>query len=111
MCDSNGAIYKGRKEGMNKYKDEFGIETKARTLGDAMVGINEDEIQLLMAERGISAAMKPAMANAERKIKIGAPRNAMIAMRTTKNNSIYLSFPVFKNDEIPDRARWTEMIR
>ncbi len=38
MCDSNGAIYKGRKEGMNKYKDEFAVETKARTLADAMVG-------------------------------------------------------------------------
>lgn len=38
MCDSNGAIYKGRKEGMNKYKDEFAVETKARTLGDAMKG-------------------------------------------------------------------------
>lgn len=38
MCDSNGAIYKGRTAGMNKYKDEFAIETKARTLTDAMVG-------------------------------------------------------------------------
>lgn len=38
MCDSNGVIYKGRKEGMNKYKDEFAIETKARTLADAMNG-------------------------------------------------------------------------
>lgn len=38
MCDSNGAIYKGREKGMNKYKDEFAVETKARTLGDAMVG-------------------------------------------------------------------------
>ena len=37
MCDSNGAIYKGRKEGMNKYKEEFAIETKARTLADAFV--------------------------------------------------------------------------
>jgi malate dehydrogenase (oxaloacetate-decarboxylating)(NADP+) len=38
MCDSNGAIYKGRKEGMNKYKDEFAVDTKARTLGDALKG-------------------------------------------------------------------------
>lgn len=37
MCDSNGAIYKGREKGMNKYKDEFAVETKARTLADAMV--------------------------------------------------------------------------
>ena len=38
MCDSNGAIYKGRTTGMNKYKDDFAVETKARTLADAMVG-------------------------------------------------------------------------
>ncbi len=37
MCDSNGAIYKGRTSGMNKYKDEFAVNTKARTLADALV--------------------------------------------------------------------------
>jgi len=36
MCDSKGVIYLGRKEGMNKYKDAFAIETKARTLTDAL---------------------------------------------------------------------------
>ena len=38
MCDSQGAIYKGRTSGMNKYKDEFAVETKARTLADALNG-------------------------------------------------------------------------
>jgi len=38
MCDSKGVIYKGRKEGMNKYKEEFAIETDKRTLDDAMDG-------------------------------------------------------------------------
>lgn len=37
MCDSKGVIYKGRTEGMNKYKEFFAAETKARTLADAMV--------------------------------------------------------------------------
>ena len=37
MCDTKGVIYKGRTEGMNKYKSEFAIETEARTLKDAMV--------------------------------------------------------------------------
>lgn len=36
MVDSKGVIYKGRTEGMNKYKDAFAVETKARTLADAM---------------------------------------------------------------------------
>ena len=37
MCDSKGVIYKGRGKGMNKYKDEFAVDTDKRTLGDAMV--------------------------------------------------------------------------
>lgn len=38
MCDSKGVIYKGREAGMNKYKEEFAVETDARTLEEAMVG-------------------------------------------------------------------------
>jgi len=37
MLDSKGVIYKGR-DGLNKYKEEFAIETDARTLEDAMKG-------------------------------------------------------------------------
>jgi len=36
MVDSKGVIFKGRTDGMNKYKDFFANETKARTLADAM---------------------------------------------------------------------------
>ncbi len=38
MCDSKGVIYKGRTAGMNEYKEEFAVETDARTLEDAMKG-------------------------------------------------------------------------
>ena len=38
MCDSKGVIHKGRTDGMNKYKDFFASDTKARTLADAMKG-------------------------------------------------------------------------
>ncbi len=38
MCDTKGVIYKGRKEGMNSYKERFAAETEARTLADAFVG-------------------------------------------------------------------------
>ena len=38
MCDTKGVIYKGRREGMNSYKERFAAETKARTLADALVG-------------------------------------------------------------------------
>ncbi|MBU0536262.1 MAG: NAD-dependent malic enzyme [Nanoarchaeota archaeon] len=38
MCDTKGVIYKGRKEGMNKYKEGFAAETDARTLAEAIKG-------------------------------------------------------------------------
>ena len=38
MVDSKGVIYKGRTEGMNKYKERFAVETELRTLSEAMIG-------------------------------------------------------------------------
>ncbi|MBC8174135.1 MAG: NADP-dependent malic enzyme [Candidatus Marinimicrobia bacterium] len=38
LCDSKGVLYKGRKEGMNKYKEQFAVDTDLRTLEEAMVG-------------------------------------------------------------------------
>ncbi len=38
MCDSKGVIFKGRTERMNKYKEEFAVDTDKRTLADALNG-------------------------------------------------------------------------
>lgn len=38
MCDTKGVIYKGRKEGMNIYKEGFVVDTDKRTLEDALKG-------------------------------------------------------------------------
>ncbi len=38
LVDRTGVIYKGRNEGMNEWKEKFAIETKCRTLKDAMDG-------------------------------------------------------------------------
>jgi malate dehydrogenase (oxaloacetate-decarboxylating)(NADP+) len=38
MVDTQGVIYKGRKEGMNPYKERFAVETKLRTLAEAIEG-------------------------------------------------------------------------
>ncbi|MEI7485353.1 MAG: NADP-dependent malic enzyme [Ignavibacteriota bacterium] len=38
LCDTKGVVYKGRKDGMNKYKDYFAQDTELRTLADAMKG-------------------------------------------------------------------------
>lgn len=40
MCDTKGVIYKGRKEGMNEFKEVYMSDTKARTLSEAFVGVD-----------------------------------------------------------------------
>ena len=37
-CDTMGVIFKGRTSGMNKWKEEFACDTKARTLAEALKG-------------------------------------------------------------------------
>ena len=68
MCDSKGVLYQGREEGMNQWKSAHAIETKARTLQDAMVGADvflglsikdalNPEMLLTMADKPIIFAM------------------------------------------------------
>ena len=38
LCDTKGVVYRGRSDGMNQWKSAHAVETKARTLTDAMVG-------------------------------------------------------------------------
>ncbi len=38
LCDTKGVIYEGRKEGMNQWKSGFAVNTKARSLADALQG-------------------------------------------------------------------------
>jgi malate dehydrogenase (oxaloacetate-decarboxylating)(NADP+) len=38
LCDTKGVVYRGRTEGMNQWKSAHAVETKARSLADAMVG-------------------------------------------------------------------------
>jgi malate dehydrogenase (oxaloacetate-decarboxylating)(NADP+) len=38
LCDTKGVVYRGRTEGMNQWKSAHAVETKARSLAEAMVG-------------------------------------------------------------------------
>ena len=38
LVDTKGVVYVGRKDGMNKYKEYFAVDTEDRTLADAMKG-------------------------------------------------------------------------
>ncbi len=36
MVDTKGVIYKGRKEGMNSWKEDLAVDTECRSLSDAV---------------------------------------------------------------------------
>jgi malate dehydrogenase (oxaloacetate-decarboxylating)(NADP+) len=55
MCDSKGVIYKGRKEGMNPYKERYAVETDKRTVAQALEGA--DAFVGVSVKDGITAAM------------------------------------------------------
>jgi malate dehydrogenase (oxaloacetate-decarboxylating)(NADP+) len=38
LCDTKGVIYRGRREGMNQWKSAHAVDTKARTLAEALDG-------------------------------------------------------------------------
>ena len=60
MCDSKGVIYKGRKEGMNPYKERYAVETTKRTVGQALEGA--DAFVGVSVKDGITAEMIKKMA-------------------------------------------------
>jgi malate dehydrogenase (oxaloacetate-decarboxylating)(NADP+) len=60
LCDTKGVVYKGRTEGMNQWKSAHAVETKARTLDDAMKGA--DVFFGLSAKGALSAEMVKSMA-------------------------------------------------
>jgi malate dehydrogenase (oxaloacetate-decarboxylating)(NADP+) len=68
MCDTKGVLYKGRTQGMNRYKERFAQDTDARTLQEALRGADvfvglscancvTPEMLIGMAERPVVFAM------------------------------------------------------
>ncbi len=61
LCDTKGPIYKGREEGMNQWKSAHAVETKARSLIEAVAGA--DVFFGLSAKGTLTAEMVAAMAD------------------------------------------------
>ncbi|MBE0682415.1 MAG: NADP-dependent malic enzyme [Anaerolineales bacterium] len=119
LCDSKGVVYKGRKEGMNKYKERFLVETDARTLTDALRGadvfyglsvanVMTPEMVKLMAKDPIIFAManpdpeiKPELAKEARKDVIIATGRSDYANQV--NN--VLGFPFIFRGALDVRAK------
>jgi len=55
LCDTRGVIYKGREQGMNEYKAAYAVETKKRTLADAVQGAD------LFLGLSVGGALSPEM--------------------------------------------------
>jgi len=60
LCDTKGVVYKGRTQGMNAYKERFAIDTKLRTLAEALV--NADVVLGLSVKGAITHDMVRSMA-------------------------------------------------
>ena len=61
MCDREGVLYKGRASSMNQWKSAHAIETKARTLADALEGA--DVFLGLSVARAVTPEMVKSMAD------------------------------------------------
>lgn len=71
VCDRNGVIYQGRKEGMDSAKEQFAAKTDKRTLEDALEGadvflglsvggaVNQDMVKKMAANPLIMALANP----------------------------------------------------
>ena len=62
LCDTKGVIYRGRVEGMNQWKSAHAVETKDRTLADALKGC--DVFLGLSAKGAVTQEMVKTMAKA-----------------------------------------------
>jgi malate dehydrogenase (oxaloacetate-decarboxylating)(NADP+) len=62
LCDSKGVVYRGRTDGMNQWKSAHAVETKDRTLADALKGC--DVFLGLSVQGAVTAEMVKTMAKA-----------------------------------------------
>ncbi|HWX72705.1 MAG TPA: NADP-dependent malic enzyme, partial [Xanthobacteraceae bacterium] len=123
LCDTKGVIYRGRLEGMNQWKSAHAVETKARTLADALEGA--DVFFGLSAKGSVTPEMvktmaaKPiifAMANPDPEItpeEVAAVRDdaIMATGRSDYPNQInnVLGFPYIFRGALDVRARAINM--
>lgn len=119
LVDTKGVVFKGRVEGMNKYKERFAKETDARTLADAVRGADVfyglSIANILSAEMVKTMAEDPlifAMANPDPEIRYELAREARPDAIVATGRSDYpnqinnvLGFPFIFRGALDVRAR------
>ena len=93
MCDTKGVIYKGRDEGMNRYKDRFAHDTRLRTLAEAMKGAD------VFVGCSVKGAVTPEM------VRSMAPRPIVFAMANPDPEISYEDAKASRNDAIVATGR------
>jgi len=119
MCDQHGVIYRGRTEHMNPYKEEFAAETKARTLAEALRGVdvfiglsseglvNADMVRSMAARPIIFALANPTPEISYQEAKAANPEAIVATGRSDDPNQVnnVLGFPSIFRGALDVRAR------
>ena len=118
MCDTKGVIYEGRREGMNQWKSAHAVNTKRRTLAEAMEGADvffglstKDVVSQAMVRSMADRPMVAAMANpdpeiAPEDVRAVRPDAIMCTGRSDYPNQInnVLGFPYIFRGALDVRA-------
>src|ERR1700747_71878 len=118
LCDTKGVVYRGRKEGMNKYKERFAQDTKLRTLADAMVGadvfaglsvkdaINQDMVRSMASDPIVFAMANPDPEITYEEAKAARPDVIIATGRSDYPNQVnnVLGFPFIFRGALDVRA-------
>lgn len=119
LCDSRGAIYKGREDGMNQWKSAHAVDTDARTLADAVKGADvflgvsvrdalTPEMLLSMAANPVVFALANPNAEIEPALALATRDDVIIATgRSDYPNQVnnVLGFPYLFRGALDVRAR------
>jgi len=107
VCDRKGVVYKGRKEGLDPYKEKFANQTNARTLEDALEGadiflglsgpnvLNADQIKKMASAPLIMALSNPTPEIMPDEARKGKPDSIICTGRSDFPNQVnnVLCFP------------------
>ena len=93
LCDTKGVVYKGRKEGMNPYKERFAHDTPLRTLAEAVKGV---DVLLGLSKKG---------AFTQEMIASLAPRPVVFAMANPDPEITYEEAKAVRDDLIMATGR------
>ena len=118
LCDTKGVVHRGRKKGMNQYKERFAQDTELRTLAEAMVGadvfaglsvkgaINADMIRSMAADPIVFAMANPDPEISYEEAKASRPDVIVATGRSDYPNQVnnVLGFPFIFRGALDVRA-------